>query len=62
MSIVSIIIALLIVGFIAYLIQIAPVPIHPWFKAAIIGILIIATIIWILNGMGLGTGFNLRFK
>lgn len=62
MSIVSIIVALLVVGFVCWLISTAPIPIHPWIKSVIIGVLFLAVLIWILNSMGLNTGINLRLK
>ena len=62
MSIVSIIIALIIVGFICWLVTTAPIPIHPWIKSVIIGVMFIAVLIWIMNGLGVNTGINLRLK
>lgn len=62
MNIVTIIVTLLIVGFVCWLIQTAPIPIHPWIKSAIMGIVFIVVLLWLLNSAGLNTGINLRLK
>ncbi len=62
MSIVGIVLALIILGFVCWLIQTAPIPIHPWIKSVIMGVIFIAVLIWILNSLGIGTGVNIRLK
>ncbi len=60
MSIVTLLIVLLIVGFVLYMLQTAPLPINPWVKSLITGILIIVLMIWLLQSFGIATGFHLR--
>jgi hypothetical protein len=60
MSIVTLLVVLLIAGFILYMLMTAPIPIHPWVRSLITGILIITLVIWLLQGFGLDTGFRLR--
>jgi hypothetical protein len=62
MSIISIVLILLVLGFVIWLVQTAPIPIHPWIKSVIMGVIFIAVLIWILNSLGLNTGVNLRLK
>lgn len=62
MSIVSLVITLLIVGFVLYIIQTAPIPIHPWFKNIIMGLLFIGALIWLLQGFGIDTGMHFRVR
>lgn len=38
MSIIGIILVLLVVGFVFWIIQSAPIPINPWFKTVIMGL------------------------
>ncbi len=60
MHIIPIIIVLLVIGFAVYMFFTAPIPIHPWFKNLILGILFLALIIWALQLFGLHTGMTLR--
>ena len=60
MPIVTIILVLLFVGFIMWLIQTAPIPIHPWVKMVIMGFIAFAVLIFILNMIGVHTGIPLR--
>lgn len=62
MSIAGLLVLLLVFGFIAYMLMTAPIPIQPWFKSAIVGILVIAMIIYLLNAFGVDTGIPLRLK
>ncbi len=62
MSIISLIIALLILGFVVYIIQTAPIPINPWFKNIILGVIIIGVLIWLLQGFGFDTGLHFRVR
>ncbi len=62
MNIVSLLVALIILGFVCWMLYSAPIPMHPWFKNLIAGIIFIAVLIWILNLLGLNTGINLRLK
>ncbi len=56
MSIVGIILTLLVIGFVAWLLTTVPIPVHPWVKTAIIGILLFFVLVWILNQFGIDTG------
>ena len=56
MAIGPIIIALLIVGFLIYMVTTVPIPINPWVKNLIIGIIFIGLVIWLLNMFGISTG------
>ncbi len=60
MSIVTIILTLLVIGFVIYIIQTAPIPIHPWFKMIIMGVIGICALIFVLNLLGVHTGIPLR--
>lgn len=60
MAIGSLIVALLIVGFIIYMLTTAPIPIHPWIKNLIVGIIFIALVIYLMNVFGIATGLSLR--
>jgi hypothetical protein len=62
MSIIGILIALLVIGFICWIIQSAPIPISPWFKTVIVGIIAIVALIWVLNALGFGAGVPLRIR
>ncbi len=59
MGLVSIIVTLLIVGFIVFLINSAPF-INQWFKNAIYGVICLAVLIWLLRVLGLLSGVNLH--
>lgn len=56
MSLVTLVLVLLIVGFLVYMLFTAPIPIHPWFKNLIVGIVFIALVIWLLQLLGVHTG------
>ncbi len=60
MSITAIVVALLIAGFLIYMIQTAPIPISPWIKNLIMGVMVIGVVIWILQSAGLDTGLRLK--
>jgi hypothetical protein len=60
MSIVGIVLVLLFVGFIFWIIQTAPIPIHPWIKMVIMGVIAFALLIWLLNVLGVHTGIAVR--
>ncbi len=60
MSIGPILVALLIVGFLIYMITSVPIPIHPWIKNLIAGIIFIALVIWLMTVAGIPTGINLK--
>jgi hypothetical protein len=62
MSIIGLVIALLVIGFIIYIIQTAPIPINPWFKNIIVGVLVIGALIWLLQGFGVDTGLHFRVR
>jgi hypothetical protein len=60
MSIITLVLVLLIVGFLIYMLQTLPLPIHPWIKNLILGVVIIVFVIWLLNAFGINTGIPLR--
>ncbi len=60
MGIIPLIIILLVVGFVIYLIQTVPVPIHPWIRKAIIGVIFLFLVIYLLQSFGINTGLHLR--
>ncbi len=60
MSIITIILVLAFVGFIVYMLQTAPIPINPWFKMLIVGVICFAVIIWLLGLAGFHTGIPLH--
>ncbi len=62
MSIISICLVLLLVGFVVYMVTSAPIPIDPWFKRLIVGVICFGVLIWLLNVVGIGTGLNLRLR
>ncbi len=62
MSIVGIVLVLLVIGFILWMLQTAPIPIHPWIKTLIIGIIVFAVIVWMLELAGVHTGIPLRLR
>ena len=55
MPIVTIVLVLCVLGFVAYLLQTAPLPISPWWKNLIVGVICFATILWLLNHLGVYT-------
>ncbi len=62
MSIIGIVLVLLFVGFLFWVIQSAPIPIHPWFKMIIMGVIAFAVLIWVLNLLGVHTGIPLHLN
>lgn len=60
MSVVTIVLVLLFVGFIIWLVQTVPVPVNPWIKNVIMGIIFFAVLIWLLNTMGIHTGIPIK--
>ncbi len=60
MSIIALVVILLIAGFIIYMVSTAPIPIHPWIKNLIIGVIFLGLVIWLLNSFGLNTGIHLK--
>lgn len=60
MSIIGIVLVLLAIGFVLWIIQTAPIPIHPWIKTVIMGVVIFAVLIWILNLLGVHTGIAIH--
>lgn len=55
-SLLSIILVLIVVGFALYMLQTAPIPVHPWIKTLISGIIGIALLLWVLSIFGIHTG------
>lgn len=62
MSLLTLVLVLLIFGFICWVITSAPIPMNPWIKNVILGILVIAMVIYVLDSFGLHTGIPLRLK
>lgn len=60
MSIISLVLVLLVFGFIAYMLTTVPIPIHPWIKTLILGILVFALVIYLLGVFGVNTGFHMH--
>ena len=60
MPIVPIILVLCLFGFLVYMLRSAPLPIDPWVKSLIIGIVCFALVIWLLNAFGINTGIHFR--
>lgn len=60
MSVLSLVIVLCIIGFVIYMLMTAPIPIHPWIRTMIIGIICIALILWVMAEFGLNTGIHMR--
>lgn len=61
MSIVALLVACLIVGFLLYIIRTVPV-IDPWIKNIMYGLVCIVFIIWLLQGFGLLAGSPVVLK
>lgn len=57
---IQLILVLLFIGFVVWLIQTAPIPVHPWIKTVVIGLIFFCVLIWILNQLGVHTGFDHR--
>ena len=57
MPVITIVIVLLVVGFLMYVIQTAPIPVHPWVKTVILGVIGFFLLIFVLNLFGVHTGF-----
>lgn len=62
MSIISIVLVLIVLGFALWVIQSAPIPINPWIKTVIMGVIVIAVLIWVLNLLGFHTGIPVRLN
>lgn len=62
MTLINIVLVLIIVGFVCWLIQTAPIPIHPWVKSAIMGLIFIFVLFWLLSKLGVDTGINWRLR
>jgi hypothetical protein len=62
MPIISLILVLLFIGFLIYLIQSAPIPVHPWIKTVIMGIIFFAALVYVLNALGVHTGMPVRLR
>jgi hypothetical protein len=60
MSIIGIIVLLLIVGFLFWIVSTVPIPVHPWVKTVILGLISLFLLIWVLNLLGLNTGINVH--
>ena len=60
MSLITLVLVLLAVGFLIYIVQTAPIPIHPWFKMIIAGVIFFAALIFVLNLLGVHTGVRFR--
>lgn len=60
MSIIGVVLILLFLGFVLWIIQTAPIPINAWIRMVIMGFIIFAALIWILNLLGINTGINIR--
>lgn len=60
MPIIPLIIALFVIGFGVYMLYTFPIPIHPWFKNFIIGVVLICLLIWGLQMLGFKTGFHIK--
>jgi hypothetical protein len=58
---ITIIIVIAAIGFLVWMLSTAPLPIHPWFINLIVGIVVLCTIIWILNRLGVHTGIPIGF-
>lgn len=61
MNIFSLILAIVIIGFAVSLITTLPIPMHPWFKTLIAGVILIGALVWLFNGLGHHTGAYLRW-
>lgn len=59
---ISILVVLLIVGFLCWAIQSAPLPLNPWFRNVITGVVILFLIIYLLNSFGFNTGIGLHLR
>ena len=60
MSIVSLICVAFVVGFVIQMIMTVPLPVHPWVRSLISGILFLALLFWILGQLGINTGIHMR--
>lgn len=61
MPLIGFIVALLVIGFILYMIQTAPIPVHPWIRTLISGLIAIALLLWTLDYFGIYHSSALRF-
>ncbi len=60
MSIVGIVLVLLVVGFVLWVVQTAPLPINSWIRTVIMGVIVLGAMVWLLNALGVHTGVNLH--
>lgn len=60
MSLISLLLAVVVIGFICWVIQSAPIPMNPWFKNVLVGIIAIAALFWLMGAFGFSTGVRLR--
>lgn len=60
MSIIGIVLVLLVIGFVLYALQTVPIPVHPWIKMVITGIIAFAALVWVLNEFGIHTGIPIH--
>lgn len=60
MSIISLLLAIVVIGFICWVIQSAPIPMNAWFKNVLVGVIAIAALFWIVGAFGFHTGVHLR--
>ncbi len=58
MSILTVILVLIIIGFALTMFYTVPVKIHPWWRNLILGIITILVIIWLLQAFGVNTGLH----
>lgn len=61
MPIITVILVLLFAGFICWLVSSAPM-IHPWFRNAIIGVIVFAALLYILGLFGVGPAHHWNWK
>lgn len=62
MPVVTIVLVLLVVGFVMYMLQTAPIPVHPWVRTLILGVMGFFVLIFVLNLLGVPTGIPLRLN
>lgn len=59
MNLITVILILLVAGFAAFMIQTAKA-IDPWFKNLIVGVIIFAVLVLLLNGFGFDTRLHVK--
>ncbi len=60
MSLISLLVAIVIVGFVVWLITLIPMP-EPFHKV-IIGVVVLFLVLFVLQSLGVLTGMNLRLR